>query len=154
MAVNKERLNPQQIRSFTCCLALHLLAGMLKQFCPIWSIVSHPSRYPHQPPWFLLPKTPGLLYDPSTERFTLTQQSPVGSWLQDWGQNIIGWVLFIGQFDTVHIYRVWLYFKMKATHTNCKLYWYGHKDQRGGWHERWAHKLHSNRCSRAQSLCI
>ena len=32
----------------------------------------------------------------------LTQQSPVRSCLQDWGLNIIRWVLFIGQFDTVH----------------------------------------------------
>lgn len=73
----KKRLNPQQIRE------LHLLCGstvggrrMLKQFCPIWSIVSHPSRYPHQPPQFLLPRPGSSSMIRRRKGSHLTQQEP------------------------------------------------------------------------------
>ena len=33
----------------------------------------------------------------------VTQQSPIKSWLQDWGQNITWWVLFSGWFKTLDI---------------------------------------------------
>ena len=99
----------QRVAESSADKELHLLCGStvggrnveiilpyLVYSVPSLQVSSPTTLIPHpQDPWvfFMICRLKGS---------HLTQQSPIRSWLQDWGPNIIRWVLFIRQIDTLY----------------------------------------------------